>query len=237
MYNCEGCCFAQLEDGKQVACLADKYKYLTSNESSENNFFELSRICLYKRAKDWESDKTIEEKVEAAKQQLTPNIGICIDDDSDNPDDLESIINKVINLDYPRNRIKVVIYSHFNKAGARIPGLLTKMRSAGINCWSVFIVQNNTAENETSVFTKLAEATFLARLSSKTKTDLQKTVEVINTKTNDELAPVLVFKNEDGVFINKTYVSRFYLEYLDYNKMQEAILNKVVNTEYLYNIT
>lgn len=237
MYNCEGCCFAQLEDGKQVTCLADKYKYLTSNESSENNFFELSRICLYKRVKDWESDKTIEEKVEAAKQQLTPNIGICIDDDSDNPDDLESIINKVINLDYPRNRIKVVIYSHFDKAGARIPGLLTKMRSAGINCWSVFIVQNNTAENETSVFTKLAEATFLARLSSKTKTDLQKTVEVINTKTNDELAPVLVFKNEDGVFINKTYVSRFYLEYLDYNKMQEAILNKVVNTEYLYNIT
>jgi hypothetical protein len=111
------------------------------------------------------------------------------------------------------------------------------MRSAGVNCWSVFIVQNNTAENETSVFTKLAEATFLARLSSKTKTNLQKTVEVINTKTNDELAPVLVFKNEDGVFINKTYVSRFYLEYLDYNKMQEAILNKVDNTEYLYNIT
>lgn len=236
MYNCEGCCFAQLEDGKQVACLADKYKYLTSNESSENNFFELSRICLYKRVKDWESDKTIEEKVEAAKQQLTPNIGICIDDDSDNPDDLESIVNNVINLDYPRNRIKVVIYSHFDKAGARIPGLLTKMRSAGINCWSVFIVQNNTAENETSVFTKLAEATFLAKLSSKTKMDLQKTVEVINAKTNDELAPVLVFKNEDGVFINKTYVSRFYLEHLDYNKMQEAILNKVINTEYLYNI-
>lgn len=237
MYNCEGCCFAQLEDGKQVACLADKHKYLTPNESSENNFFELSRICLYKRVESWESDKTTEDKVEVAKQQLTPNIGICIDDDSDDPNDLESIVNNVIDLDYPRNRIKVVIYSHFNKAGARIPGLLTKMRSAGINCWSVFIVQNNTAENETSVFTKLAEATFLARLSSKTKTDLQKTVEIINTKTNDELAPVLVFKNEDGVFINKTYVSRFYLEYLDYNKMQEAILNKVVNTEYLYNIT
>jgi len=236
MHNCEGCCFAQLEDGKQVACLADKHKYLTSNESSENNFFELSRICLYKRVESWESDKTTEEKLKVAKQQLTPNIGICIDDDSDDPNDLESIVNKVINLDYPTNRIKVVIYSHFNKAGARIPGLLTKMRSAGINCWSVFIVQNNTAENETSVFTKLAEATFLARLSSKTKTDLQKSVEVINAKTNNELAPVLVFKNEDGIFINKTYVSRFYLEYLDYNKMQEAILNKVVNTEYLYNI-
>jgi hypothetical protein len=237
MYNCEGCCFAQTEDKKQVGCLAGKHKYLTSSENSENNFFELNRICLYKRVEDWESDKTTEEKLEVAKQQLTPNIGICIDDDSDDPNDLEAVVNKVINLDYPRGRIKVVIYSHFNKAGARIPGLLTKMRSAGVNCWSVFIVQNNTAENETSVFTKLAEATFLARLSSKTKTNLQKTVEVINTKTNDELAPVLVFKNEDGVFINKTYVSRFYLEYLDYNKMQEAILNKVDNTEYLYNIT
>lgn len=236
MYNCKGCCFAQTEDEKQVGCLADKHKYLISSENSENNFFELNRICLYKRVEDWESDKTNEEKINLAKQQLTPNIGICIDDDSDDPNDLESIINKLINLDYPRNRIKVVIYSRFSKAGARIPGLLTKMRSAGINCWSVFIVRDNTAENETSVFTKLTEATFLTKLSSKTEIDLQKTVETINAKTNDELAPILVFKNKDAFFINKTYVSRFYLEYLDYSKMQEAILNKVVNTDYFYNI-
>ncbi len=241
MNNCKDCCFAKIENKKQVECLADKYKYLkregSEENSTDNNFFELDRICLYKRKTDWKEEETNKDKLEIARKQLFPNIGICLDDDSENPNDLENVVNQIINLDYPKNKIKVIIYSHFNKAGARIPGLLSKMRSKKINCWSVFIVNDDTPQNETSVFKKLVEATFLAKLSSSTKIDLQKTVDKINQICNDELKQVLVFKNEDAVFINKTYVSRSYLEYLDYSKMQEAILNKVNDTEYLYNIT
>lgn len=241
MYNCKDCCFAKVENEKQVECLADKYKYLKCEDSEEkstdNNFFQLNRLCLYKRKRDWKKEDTNESRLDTARKQLFPNIGICLDDDSEDPDDLENVINQIINLDYPRNKVKVIIYSHFNKAGARIPGLLSKMRSKNVICWSVFIVSNDIPENETSVFKKLAEATFLAKLSSKTKVDLQKTVNKINEISNDELKPVLAFKNEDALFLNKSFVSSAYLDYLDYSKMEEAILNKVTNTEYLYNIT
>jgi len=67
-----------------------------------------------------------------------PNIGICIDDDSENPEDLENIINKIINLEYPRNKIKIVIYSIFDKVAARIPALVSKLRSENIRCSAVF---------------------------------------------------------------------------------------------------
>lgn len=241
MYNCKDCCFAKIENQKQVECLADKYKYLKCKDSEKNsadNFFELDRLCLYKRKHDWKKEDTNENRLEVARKQLFPNIGICLDDDSEDPDDLENIINKVINIDYPKNKIKVIIYSRFNKAGARIPVLLSKMRLQNINCWSVFVVDENfVTENETSVFKKLTEATFLAKLSSKTKVDLQKTVNKINEISNDELRPVLVFKNEDALFLSKSLVSRSYLDYLNYSKMEKAILNKVTNTEHLYNIT
>tara|TARA_Y100000389_G_scaffold155837_1_gene156598 strand:+ start:228 stop:743 length:516 start_codon:yes stop_codon:yes gene_type:complete len=166
-----------------------------------------------------------------------PNIGICIDDDSDNPEDLENIINKIINLEYPRNKIKIVIYSIFDKVAARIPALVSKLKSENIRCSAVFTIEDNVFENETSVFTKLENATFLAKLSSKSSVNLQKTLDKINQIYNDESKQVLVFKNKDGVFIDKTYVSKSYLDHLDYSKMQEAILNKVTNTEHLYNIT
>ena len=70
--------------------------------------------------------------------------------------------------------------------------------------------------------------------SSKAEFDLQKSVDQINKISNDELRQVLVFKNRDAVFINKTYVSKSYLEYLDYSKMQDDVLKKVNDTEFLY---
>ena len=43
MNNCKDCCFTKIENGKQVECLADKYKYLKCEDSEENstdnNFF------------------------------------------------------------------------------------------------------------------------------------------------------------------------------------------------------
>lgn len=236
MHNCKNCCFAKIEDGHQEKCLADKYKYLQNDThiKTEDGIFTYDRLCLYKRSTDWHSDKTIEEKIETARDQLFPNIGICLDDDSEDPDDLQNVIDQIRNLEYPKNRIKVVIYSRFNKAGARIPKIIRSVRLSGVDCHSVFIVEDNVYENETSVFTKLADATFLTKLSSKTKVNLQKSVEQINQKANDELKQVLVFKHEDGVFINKTYVSKFYLDYLDYSKMQDAVLKKVNDTEFLH---
>ena len=62
-------------------------------------------------------------------------------------------------------------------------------------------------------------------------------INEINKLTNDQLKQLLVFKNEDALFINKTYVSRSYLEYLDYKNMQEANYKKVVDREFLHIIT
>jgi hypothetical protein len=238
MYNCKNCCFAKIEDGHQEKCLADKYKYLQNDThvKTEDGIFTYDRLCLYKRDDEWQKNKTVQEKLELARDQLFPNIGVCIDDDSKNLDDLENIIDQISNVDYPVNKIAVVIYSTYNKSGARIPKLLSKLRVKKILCHAVFIVEDNIFENETSVFKKLSDATFLTKISSKTKVNLQKSLDEINKKSNDELKRILVFKNEDALFINKTYVSRFYLEYLDYNKMQDAIFNKVIDTEFLHTI-
>jgi len=236
MFNCKDCSFAKIENGHQEKCLADKYKYLQDDKDvkTEDGMFVYDRLCLYKRSAEWQKEKTTEEKLEIAREQLFPNIGICLDDDSENPEDLENIVNQIINLEYPKGKVRVVIYSFFTKAGARIPSILTKMRSAGISCSSVFIIEDKVFENETSVFKKLAESTFLTKLSSKSSVNLQKSLEEINLKFNDELKTILVFKNEDAYFINKTYVSQSYLEFQDYAKMQKSIFNKVTNTEYLH---
>ena len=236
MFNCKDCCFAKIEDGHQERCLADKYKYLQNDThiKTADGIFKYDRLCLYKRKSDWEKDKSDEQRIKLAREQLYPNIGICLDDDSDEPDDLENLLNQLIDVDYPKKRIGVVIYSNFNRSGARVPKLVSKLRSNGIICSSVFVVEKNVAENETSVFKKLSDATFLTKLSSKSRVDFNKSFNEINKLTNDKLKELLVFKNEDALFINKTYVSRSYLEYLDYKNMQEAIYKKVVNTEFLH---
>ena len=238
MFDCKDCCFAKMDNGKQTECLSDKHKYTADEQKlNEDGVFSLDRLCLYKRKSDWEKDKTDEERVEIARDQLFPNIGVCLDDDSQDPNDLENIINQILNVDYPINRIGLVIYSNFSKAGARIPKILSNVRSKGVMCSAVFMVEDNPFENETSIFKKLADATFLTRLSSKSKVDINKSFNTINKLTNDELKQLLVFKNEDALFINKTYVSRSYLEFLDYKKMEEAIYKKVVDTEFLHIIT
>jgi hypothetical protein len=241
MQNCKGCCFAEFNDGKQIRCSADKYKYIQLAKPEEikttsSGFFELDRLCLYKRSTDWESEKTTEEKIQHARNQLFPNIGICIDDDSENPEDLPNVIDSICNSNYPKERLSIVIYSHFGKKGARIPSLVSKTKSLGVNCSSVFIIENNIYENETSVFNKLAKATFLSRVSSNINIDFGKTFNTINKIFNDELSQKLVFKSGEALFINKTYVSRSYLDYLDYKEMERAIAFKVIDTEYIYNI-
>ena len=238
MFDCEDCCFAKMDNDKQTQCLSDKHKYVADEQKlNENGVFTLDRLCLYKRKSDWEKDKTDEEKVELARKQLFPNVGICLDDDSQDPNDLENLIDQIINTNYPKDRIGVVIYSNFNKAGARIPKILSSIRSKNIMCSAVFIVEDNAFENETSVFKKLADATFLTKISSKSNVNIDKSLFTINQLANDELNQVLVFKNEDALFINKTYVSRSYLEYLDYKKMEEGIYKKVFDTEFLHIIT
>lgn len=238
MQNCKNCCFAKIENGHQEKCLADKYKYLQNDTDikTEDGIFTYDRLCLYKRSTDWNKDKTDEEKIEICRNDLFPNVGICLDDDSDDPQDLENIVNQLINLKYPKRRVGVVIYTHFNKAAARIPKILNKLRHAGFPCSSVFIIENNTPENETSVFKKLTDANFLIKLSSKSNICIDKSLHIINKKVNEELSQILVFKIDDTLIINKTLVSKVYLDHLDYKKMEKAIYNKVVDTEFLYDI-
>ena len=229
-----------MKDGNQISCFADKYKYVKAQNPNQKNdkvFFELDRVCLYKRSKEWESSKSLEEKLKEVESQLVPNIGFCIDDDSDNPDDLVNLLEQFIKIDYPKNRIFITIYSNFNKAGARIPKLLSNLRANLItNCCCVFKVEDNTFENETSIFQKMLDSTLFARVSSKSKVDLQKSLSTINKKLNNELAKLLVIKNEDVLFISKTYVSKNYLKYKDYNKMQADLFKKVQGTEFIHNI-
>jgi len=240
MFSCNKCCFAEMKDGNQISCFADKYKYVKAQNPNQKNdkvFFELDRVCLYKRSKEWESSKSLEEKLKEVESQLVPNIGFCIDDDSDNPDDLVNLLEQFIKIDYPKNRIFITIYSNFNKAGARIPKLLSNLRANLItNCCCVFKVEDNTFENETSIFQKMLDSTLFARVSSKSKVDLQKSLSTINKKLNNELAKLLVIKNEDVLFISKTYVSKNYLKYKDYNKMQADLFKKVQGTEFIHNI-
>jgi phosphopantetheine adenylyltransferase len=66
--------------------------------------------------------------------------------------------------------------------------------------------------------------------------DLQKSLSTINKKLNNELAKLLLIKNEDVLFISKTYVSKNYLKYKDYNKMQADLFKKVQGTEFIHNI-
>jgi hypothetical protein len=240
MFSCNKCCFAEMKDGNQISCFADKYKYVKAQNPNQKNdkvFFELDRVCLYKRSKEWESSKSLEEKLKEVESQLVPNIGFCIDDDSDNPDDLVNLLEQFIKIDYPKNRIFITIYSNFNKAGARIPKLLSNLRANLItNCCCVFKVEDNTFENETSIFQKMLDSTLFARVSSKSKVDLQKSLSTINKKLNNELAKLLLIKNEDVLFISKTYVSKNYLKYKDYNKMQADLFKKVQGTEFIHNI-
>lgn len=104
MFNCKDCCFAKIEDGHQERCLADKYKYLQNDThiKTADGIFTYDRLCLYKRKSDWEKDKSDEQRIKLAREQLYPNIGICLDDDSDEPDDLENLLNQLIDVDYPK---------------------------------------------------------------------------------------------------------------------------------------
>ena len=241
MINCSGCCFAVLENDTQSGCEADKLKYLSFERFEEPaktlGLFDLERPCLYKRDNKWKTESTIEEKLKIARDQLFPNLGICIDDDSDKAEDLESLLKKIYNSDYPKNRIFIVIYARFDKGAARIPKLLNNLKSNLLtNCCAVFKIEDNVYENETSIFKKMSNATFLSRISSKSNIDFNKVFNEINKSHNDELSKTLIFKNEDLHFINKTLVSNAYLEFKDYKKMEESLIKKVQDTEYLKSI-
>lgn len=241
MPNCKGCCFVKAEDNKQVGCIADKFKYLrlnTAEESTDDGFFNIDRNCLYKRKEDWSSDLTDKQKIEKARSQLTPNIGICIDDDSEDPKDLENIIEKICNSNYPKNRLMISIFSDFGKSAARIPKIVSKVKSKLItSCFAVFKIEDNVYENETNLFRKMSNSTFLCRISSKSDLEFDEVFNQIDKLFNQELSKVLIFESKGNYFISKSLVSSAYLDFKDYNKMQESLVENIKGTEYFIDIT
>lgn len=241
MDSCKSCTFATIENDKQTGCYFNRIELLNpsyESDDSRDGFYQFDRLCLLKRKDGWEHDKTIEERAKLSRTQIMPNIGFCILDDSDNPDHLENIINSFKDIEYPKNRIGIVIYSKFGKPASRIPKLISELKASGISyVYAVFsVAHEDVFENETSVFEKLADATFLAKISSlgETNLDINKPCFILDSLINDKLAKVLVF-NRNGInYIYKSMVSSEYLKYKDYELMEKEIVKKVSNTEFYF---
>jgi len=233
MNNCKDCCFAKIEDGIQERCLAGKYKYLQDDYhiKTEDGIFTFDRPCLYKRPKCWNESETTETKLEIARKDLFPNIGMCIQYDY-SEEGLINLTDQIKNLNYPTNRLFVIFYSDFSKDSLVVHNCQKEIQKREINCLSVFKIEDNIYENETSIFKNLSDSTFVLNINSSSEVDFQKSLDYINKEFNDRLSECLVFQDKDAVFISSRYVSKSYLEFKNYSKMQNNILQKVKGTKY-----
>lgn len=186
----------------------------------------INELCNLCRTTEWAESK--ENPMEEARKSVMPSFGIAVLD-MDN-EGLESIVSTLMDIDYPENLIKIIFYTNNSNMQEKIP-LLHKLQTKFKNSKICFELQEREKEEiDSEVFQYLVNSDYFVKVYpySNIYSDMFLMIDdMLNEKLSAYACYEFDHKNKkSGSIIQKNIVRKIYLQYHDYDKMQEDLFTQ-----------
>lgn len=223
--SCEKCIFADYNQSVQVGCKADRLDKFKANsdicKNGEKTWFLLKRFCnLYR-----EQEITLEE----ARKQIALTFSIVIYDYNDTA--YETAIKSIQNIDYDKNKFKVIFSSKHNSKAGTYFNQINNLKQNDIN--AELIININDPDKDYTAFSKAVGVSYFVKMDSSIAIPSDFLYQ-IDKLINDDLHQIIMFeKSVDDKSITCLpfwLVNKEYTNYNDYDLMTQSIKDKLIKT-------
>ncbi len=220
--TCKGCKFSKKVGNLQTGCTAERVKkFKERNEcwaipEDDGTVYGLTRLCnLYR---DTDSAVTLEQ----AQDEIMPTFGIAIYDEG-TPDQVEKTVNSIIAIQYPVDKIRVVISSFTVQDVSRMTELTNRLIKRGLKNPQLVLTGIKTSKvRDFSCFSKLYGSNYLIKLNAG-DTITPDFFHKIDVSLNYDLDKNIIFKQNDTICSLFPAINDEYLKHNDFTKTVEKI--------------
>ena len=226
--SCKKCIFAS-QEGEEFTCRAgrlDKFLKLGKAERADDGCYQLKQFCNLYRPEKWVfAGEDIEDSLERAKKQSKCSFGIVLE--VNNKEELERSINSIKNIDYPKNKIGIVISTKFKEIHSEtIVTAVEDLQKEGYVCRSVTHLVDDIPSKDKDAFSEVMHRRYSMILKIKGGGVVKKHFfSWIDKSVNSELALTSFFEEEGGSTVAVPFgvVNTCYLDFLDYDAMIDEL--------------
>ena len=195
-------------------------------------------FCILHRPNETDlKGRSVQKYLEVSKKACSNKYGIILFDESDNDDDVAATIQSIINCNYDKGRMKVVIsiqeQTLLNRGSSMSEYLQNyyNLATKGILCELTFHRPNMPVDvMETDVFQKIVQSTHFVNLNAGSVIDRDMFGYIDKKRENMEKIIVCRDENEDITCIPKSVAKNFYLNYNDYRLMSKDLQKEAAET-------
>lgn len=225
----------------QIGCGCDRlYTFEDRNEAYRTvgkPYYQLTKFCNMYRTDDWRTEvqkkyaeefdtpnhSFLEDLVDIARYEVKPLFGVAVWDVNEGSfEDLENTTLNLMNIDYPRNKIKVMISTFTTRGVNKVSDLVNRLQVDIKNSAATFHMVEDRKIRDTDIFKKLVEASFFVLIKSGA-TLPSGLFNRIDESVNDDLEKVCMWEGDGYTVINKRVATSLYLQFNDYEKMVDHI--------------
>lgn len=216
--DCNNCVFKVTDDGVQVGCKAERLQTFIDNKAAEkkDNYYELTQFCnLYRN-----NECVLEEE----RAKIMPLFGIVIYHKDQTMQDLEKTVESIMDLDYPSEKIKVVISvdkvpkSHIDPYLNITNTLKKRFRAVEL----VINFSEDQAIKDTECFKRLAQASYFVKINSGLTFDRQ-VFRSIDERINKDMKKIIMFESSSATIILKGAMNSQYVHFYNYDLATEHL--------------
>ena len=242
--DCRKCIFAKCEENVQSGCSADRLHKIidlgkaesTKNKYHDQTYYELKRFCNMYRTESWRGNKEEEELVKIASEEVKATFGIVIYDAKSR--EIDTTIESIKNIEYNKERIKIVISTNTDMENVHISHLIDKvneMQFEDYNCiMSVHTYDDNIQMRDYECFSKMQTCSHVLKVPAGSYIS-KGLFNFVSDSVNSKLEQIALFEdnNEAISLLPWKVVNSEYLNYNEFDKMVEGI-KKVASEHNLY---
>ncbi len=218
--DCNKCVFNIEDEGVQTGCSAGRLQKLIdkgkANMPTGETAYELTQFCNMYREDECDLDKQ--------RYNVMPLFGIVVSiKPEDNLDQVNELCENLDSLEYPREKLKIVLSAPSGLKYAQ--NLMHTFRMLKENLKAAELVlhlhnDENTRDNET--FKKLVQATYFVKMGVNDRLD-QQVFKSIDKLVNEELKQPCFAENNSVPIVLKSMMQQIYYNYESYEKAVEGL--------------
>jgi len=198
-------------------------------DTEVHSYFKLDRFCNMYRTSDWKYQLGEIEKPlkEIAQEEAVSTFGIVIESDDQNEEDIKSTFDSIIETDYAKNKISVVLSAKIKSMHTQIfLNEVERLRAKGPECQLVFHVENDQWVRDRDAFANLmtGKYNFIIKIKAGQKVDSE-FFRFVDKEVNEILDMAAFFEDCDNGIIAIPFgvVNAAYLDFQDYDLMMKEL--------------
>ncbi|MDC0297133.1 hypothetical protein OAK92_01025 [Crocinitomicaceae bacterium] len=223
--TCQGCDWAmEASGGSQNGCHANRLiKFKERGEATRNSdtgYYNLSRVCTLKR-------ENFEGTLEDAIFQIGPLFGIVIEDDGDcDWEDICAAADQVINQDYSRKKISVILSTNMDRGIKNIVMLTEKIKAEGFQHFKSVIhaVDAKLQVKELDQWRPIASATYFVKVRPEERPIIDNNfLSGVRDRIVDNLEKLMIEDWTGVTVVSASLVKGLYMNFNSYEKTVDSI--------------